>query len=156
MDYELYAEGEARLGWLNATAQLNAEQAFDADDFLGQMAQAMHRRLKAASAEVAHLKMTLSPDGPGTSEGPLAAVSLVRNDWVPEASSRLGLAVRHGRLTVNLRAEAAPDVLGQVLRGGLASALKIFPGLSGRLDHLEHFRPGKPMPTHRLKRLPAS
>src|SRR5439155_1572190 len=31
--------------------------------------------------------------------------------------------------------------------GGLAGC---FPGLKAKLEHLEHFRPGKPQPTHRI------
>jgi hypothetical protein len=37
--------------------------------------------------------------------------NLVRNDFVPELSLRLGEPVNSGELIVNLRAEAAPDAL---------------------------------------------
>lgn len=63
--------------------------------------------------------------------------------------------VKSGQLIINLRAEAAPDVLGTAVREGLAATAKRFPGLEATLDHLEHFRPGKPTPTHRLEGLPA-
>src|SRR6266536_1947208 len=38
VDYALYAEGEALLGWLNGTVQLTAPEAFDAGRFLGALA----------------------------------------------------------------------------------------------------------------------
>ena len=38
VDYEVYAEGEALLGWLNATVQLNSKDSFEAKDVLQQMA----------------------------------------------------------------------------------------------------------------------
>jgi len=97
--------------------------------------------------------MTLSPDA--SVAGEIAAVNLVRNDFVPELSYHLEEPVKSGQLIVNLRAEAAPDVLGTTVREGLAAAAKKFPNLTATLDHLEHFRPGKPTPTHRIKRLPA-
>ena len=56
-----------------------------------------------------------------------------------------------GQLIINLRAEAAPDVLGTVVREALAAAVPGFPTLEATLDHLEHFRPGKPSPTHRCQ-----
>ena len=75
VDYQVYAEGEALLGWLNCTVQLAAEKAFDADRFLNELARDIQKRLRGA--EVAHLKMTLSPDG---GLGEIGVVNLVRND----------------------------------------------------------------------------
>ncbi|MEI6073505.1 MAG: GTP-binding protein [Verrucomicrobiae bacterium] len=153
VDYEVYADGEALLGWLNATVRLAATQGFDADSFLKELAGEIQKRLEARQAQVAHLKMTLSPDASVT--GAIAAINLVRNDLVPELSFHLDAPVTGGQLIVNLRAESAPDVLGTALREGLEAAAKKFPTLQATLDHLEHFRPGKPEPTHRLRELPA-
>jgi len=149
VDYQVYADGEALLGWLNCTVQVAATQAFDADLFLKELAGAIQKRLEAGQAQVAHLKMTFSPDGSLTGE--IAAVNLVRNDFVPELSFHLEEPVTGGQLIINLRAEAAPDVLGTVVREGLAAAANNFPTLQATLEHLEHFRPGKPTPTHRIK-----
>lgn len=152
VDYQVYADGEALLGWLNCTVQLTAKKAFDTEKFLKQLAAAIQKRLQAAKAEVAHLKMTLSPDE--NVAGEIAAVNLVRNDFVPELSYHLDDPVKSGQLIINLRAEAAPDVLGTAAREGLAAAAKKFPGLTATLDHMEHFKPGKPTPTHRVEALP--
>jgi hypothetical protein len=149
VDYQVYADGEALLGWLNGTANLSAKKPFDSEKLLKATATEIQKRLKARDAVVAHLKMTLSPDDSLTGE--IAAVNLVRNDFVPELSYHLEEPVKSAQLIVNLRAEAAPDVLGTAVRDGLAAAAKKFPGLSARLDHLEYFRPGKPTPTHRLE-----
>lgn len=152
VDYQVYADGEALLGWLNCTVQMKARKAFDADRLLKEVAGAIQKRLKRSKAEVAHLKMTLSPDGSVTGE--IAAVNLVRNDFVPELSYHVEGPVTGGQLIVNLRAEAAPDVLGTAVCEGLATAAKEFPTLEATLDYLEHFRPGKPTPTHRMEKLP--
>lgn len=148
VDYEVYADGEALLGWLNCTVQLDSQAEFDSEPFLQQLAEAIQLRLQARNAEVAHLKMTLSPDGSLTGE--IAAANLVRNDYVPELSYHLEEPLKSGQLIINLRAEAAPGVLGEAVREGLAEAAQGFPGLTATLDHLEHFRPGKPEPTHRV------
>ncbi|MBE7500543.1 MAG: cobalamin biosynthesis protein P47K [Verrucomicrobiales bacterium] len=153
VDYQIYADGEALLGWLNGTVRLSAKKAFDAEAFLKQLAGAIQKRLQRHDAEVAHLKMTVSPDD--NVAGEIAAVSLVRNDFVPELSFHLEQPIKGGQLIVNLRAEAAPDVLGTAVGESLATVAKQFPDLSATVDHLEHFRPGKPTPTHRVEHLAA-
>jgi G3E family GTPase len=152
VDYKIYADGEALLGWLNCTVQLLATKAFDSDTFLKQLAGEVQKRLQAQKAEIAHLKMTLSPEA---GLGDIAVVNLVRTDFVPELSLQLEEPVRSAQLIINLRAEAAPDVLGTTVREALAAAAGAFPTLQATLDHLEHFRPGKPTPTHRFKRVTA-
>jgi G3E family GTPase len=145
IDYQVYAQGEALLGWLNCTVQLAARKAFEADKFLVGLAREIRKRLQ--KAEVAHLKMTLSPDG---GLGEIGVVNLVRSDFVPELAMSLDEPVGSGQLIVNLRAEAAPDALGTAVREALAVTARKFPTLHATLDHLEHFRPGKPTPTHRF------
>lgn len=152
VDYQVYADGEALLGWLNCTGQVSAGKLFDADRFLKELAGEIQQRLRAANAEVAHLKMTLSSDARA---GAIAAVNLVRNDFVPEFSLHLDEPLTRGRFIINLRAEASPDVLVAAVREGLLATLEKLPGLQATLDHLEHFRPGKPTPTHRIEQLPA-
>jgi G3E family GTPase len=152
VDYAVYADGEALLGWLNCTVQLAAKKAFDGDAFLSQLAVEVQKRLRAAGPEIAHLKMTLSPD---VGLGEVGVVNLVRNDFVPELSMRLEESLESGQLIINLRAEAAPEVLATAIREALAVTSQKFATLKATLGHLEHFRPGKPMPTHRFKVAPA-
>ena len=150
VDYELYAEGEALLGWLNSTVEVTATAAFDGNAWLADLAADLQRRLNARGAEVAHLKMTLSPD---EGLGGLAVVNLVRNDFVPELSQQLAEELRTGQLLINLRAEAAPEQLREVVLEAVAQSGAKQPGVKARLEHLEHFRPGKPVPTHRFTSL---
>lgn len=152
IDYTIYADGEALLGWLNATIQLEAAvpaSEFDANAVLEGLARDIQARLHHATTggEVAHLKMTFSPDG-GLND--IAAVNLVRSDFVPELSIRLDQPCAAGQVILNLRAEAAPDALKAAVEASVAALATRFPELRARLDHLEHFRPGKPQPTHRL------
>ncbi len=145
VDYEIYAEGEALLGWLNATVQLNGADGFEAKPLLQQLAGDIQNQLNKESAEIAHLKMTLSPDeGLG---GEVAIINLVRNDFVPELSADLDEPIEDGQLIINLRAEGDPEALRAAVETAIANAPA---GLTTTLDHLEHFRPGKPEPTHRM------
>jgi G3E family GTPase len=147
VDYDLYADGEALLGWLNATVQIAAPDGFDADAVLQMLAADVQARLRTAGAEVAHFKMTLSPDN--ALGGEVAVINLVRSDFVPELSQSLEVPIESGQLIINLRAEAAPECLRTATEAALPALQKKFPSLTTKLEHAEHFRPGKPQPTHR-------
>ena len=146
VDYEVYADGEALLGWLNAAYDLQADCEMDANALLKSIAEQVRQKLVTAGGEVAHFKMTLEPED---SLGELAVLNLVRNDYVPELSSELEEPFTRAHLTVNMRAEAAPEALQQILAQTIGEVAKQFSGLSAKQQHLEAFRPGKPQPTHR-------
>ncbi|MFO1501738.1 MAG: GTP-binding protein [Verrucomicrobiota bacterium] len=147
VDYEVYADGEARLGWLNCTVRLAGAEPFDGNKLIRDLAADIQRRLNAVAAEVAHLKMTLDADN---ELGDLAVVNLVRNDFVPELSQNLQDAFVSGELTINLRAEAAPEVLTESVQSALDHYVNSCAGLTAKREHLEFFKPGKPQPTHRV------
>lgn len=144
VDYSLYADGEALLGWLNAAFSLTSDQREEANKWLLSKAHELHDALIQNATEVAHMKMTLQP-----SEGihDLAVVNLVRNDLFPEQSMTLEAPLCRGDLTLNLRAEADPEVLRSLV-------MRIF--VEGntspfflQLKDIQAFKPGKPEPTHR-------
>ncbi|MFP8870122.1 MAG: GTP-binding protein, partial [Myxococcota bacterium] len=56
IDYDIYAEGEAELGWLNANLQVRSENPFSLDELLLQIVQRLRDRLITLQAETAHLK----------------------------------------------------------------------------------------------------
>ena len=150
VDYEVYAEGEALLGWLNGTVQLSATPPLDGNAVLARLAQEVQQRLSARNAEIAHFKMTLDPEN---GFGDLGIINLVRNDFVPELSQKLPDLLERGQIIINLRAEAAPELLKAIVEQSLTECAKDIAALTLELQHLEHFRPGKPQPTHRLETL---
>jgi hypothetical protein len=152
VDYGVYADGEALLGWLNCTAGLATMEAFDGNSFLRELAGQVQQRLEAGKAEVAHLKMTLSPE---SGQWDIGVMNVVRNDFLPELAMALTRPVRGGRLIINLRAEAAPGVLGTAVQDALAAAARKFATLRATMERLEQFRPGKPTPTHRFEEVAA-
>jgi hypothetical protein len=79
--------------------------------------------------------------------GDIAAVSVVRSDYIPELTLTLDGPANAGQLIVNMRAEGDPEDLHRAL---LAAVAAVNGGLTARLDHCERFRPGRPTPTHRV------
>lgn len=149
VDYELYAEGEALLGWLNATVQLKADTEFDGNALLETLAQTFQTALNENQKEIAHLKMTLVP---GEGFGDIASINLVRSDYKPELSERLDEPMRQGQLIINMRAESVSDILDDVMRHSLNHSC-IAAGVEYVIDHTEHFQPSKPVPVHRIANL---
>lgn len=146
VDYELYAEGEALLGWLNATATLSADPAVDGNELLKELAGRVHARLRGQDVEIAHLKMTLTP----AAGSDIAVANLVRSDGSAELSHELAADLSDGELIINLRAEADPGVLKEAVEEAVEETNLQRPGVVLTVTHLEHFRPGKPEPTHRF------
>ncbi|MCE9517966.1 MAG: cobalamin biosynthesis protein P47K, partial [Verrucomicrobia bacterium] len=126
---------------------VTSQDEFDAQELLAALAQVLQKRLAAQNAEIAHLKMTLSPDN--AISGEVAVINLVRNDFRPELCIQLDEPVEAAQIILNLRAEADPNLLAAWVREGIAEVQAAHAGLDMKLDHLEHFRPGKPTPTHR-------
>lgn len=149
LNYDLYAEGEALLGWLNCDVRLVSDSPFDANLVLLGLAREIRDRIARKGHEIAHLKMTLD-SGDGT--GSLSVVSLVRSDAEPDLRESLLDRTRGGSLILNLRAEADPELLEAAVHQGLAALPK---GLSARVEHLERFRPARPQPVHRMDGGPA-
>jgi Ni2+-binding GTPase involved in maturation of urease and hydrogenase len=143
IDYDTYAEGEALLGWLNGTVTFS--DAADADDLLLAIARHVHAALAADGLEIAHLKLTLTP----AHGGGISVVNAVRTDAVPELAFPLDAQVDGGEITLNLRAEADPDRLHAIVCGAL-DAERQLRGMALTPRHLESFRPGRPVPTHRM------
>ncbi len=120
VDYDVYAEGEALLGWLNATFRLSAPSPFDGNRFLERLADDVRDRLAGAGVEIAHFKMTLAPD----TGNDLAVLNLVRTDGRPESPHRLAEELTDGELIVNLRAEGDPGQLNAIALAGLEQAAR--------------------------------
>lgn len=147
VDYDVYADGEALLGWFNGTVRVSSGGEFDANTVLRDLCAAIQKTLQAEGAEIAHLKMTYSPDE--SLAGEIASINLVRNDFVPELGMELEDPSQSGQIIINLRAERAPEALADAVRNALADAGRSTPGLRLALEHTEFFRPGRPEPTHR-------
>lgn len=146
IDYDAYAYGESLLGWLNAEVRIGAASAaeYDGNAMLVEVMTSVRAALARGGREIAHLKGTLAVEGDPYE---IAAANVVRTADAPAISHRLADPVDIGRLLLNLRAEAAPEELEAAVRTALAPVAARLPC---ELLHLEHFRPGRPVPTHRI------
>jgi hypothetical protein len=155
IDYDRYALGESLRGWLNAEVRIGGSGAdaagpaddeaaeFDGNALLLHVLGRIRATAEAEGFEIAHLKGTLSLEGDPYE---LAAANLVQSADTAVLSHRLAEPVDVGRLLVNLRAEADPAILERAVRSALGGCGE----LPVEILHLEHFRPGRPVPTHRL------
>jgi G3E family GTPase len=146
LDYDLYAEGEALLGWLNASARVTAQRPFDGRQLLRFIASQIHTRLVSMGYEVAHLKMSLSDDD---RQQEMAVLNLVRNDFQPEIIVSNLRPLTGGQLTINIRAEAPPEWLRTVTIEAIEKRIQTYESLSIELQKIVNFRPPRPQPTHR-------
>ena len=149
IDYDRYALGESLLGWLNAEVRIGAANAtsdaeFDGNELLLAILSQIREAIEASGHEIAHLKGTLAIEGDPYE---LAAANLVRTADAAHLSHRLSEPIDIGRLLVNLRAEADPADLERAVRAAVSACAA---GLPHEIIHLEHFRPGRPVPTHRI------
>ena len=145
VDYEIYAEGEALLGWMNATVQLSTPHEIDGNRALEEIAR--HIASAVTGGDIAHLKMTLTPD---EDAGDIGVLNLVRNDTRPELAHTLKAPLDSGELIINLRAEEDPETLHDAALAALRSWESAEPGRRAEVRHSERFRPAKPTPTYRM------
>ncbi|MEP7346986.1 MAG: GTP-binding protein [Gemmatimonadaceae bacterium] len=147
VDYDVYATGEALLGWVNATITVSGMPSFDGGMVLAELARELQHELRSASAAVAHLKMTLASTTGDASR--LASIHLVRNDTEPTVGMSLPDLVDEGRVVVNLRAEAEPELLERALRTAVDRVRPPSGMLTLAIETVEALSPGRPTPTHR-------
>src|SRR3954468_17980661 len=106
IDYDTYAEGEAELGWLNATAHLTSDKPFDLDSLLTAILGELADVCRTLGGEVAHLKLI------GMDEANAFAVgNVISSDTAPKLSLPSGLKPREAELIVNARVAIDPAVL---------------------------------------------
>ncbi len=78
----------------------------------------------------------------------MRAINCTRTEQTAELSHTLADLIDSGELLINLRAEAAPEALDAAVTATLAG-LKA-KNIQSTITHSEHFRPGQPVPTHRV------
>jgi G3E family GTPase len=149
VDYEIYAEGEAMLGWLNSTVEFTLARPTPGEALLYSVGKRLQSALKGI--EIAHLKVSLKPEG---SDG-LGVINLVSSTGKSQISRHLEGEVEFAQLTINLRAEANPEKLHTAVRAAIVEVVREYPGMLTEFAHLQYFRPGKPVPTHRVTSLAA-
>jgi Putative GTPases (G3E family) len=147
IDYDLYAEGEAELGWLNAAAEVTAVPSLDAGQFARDVLNRIQTVCAAERAAIAHVKASIA-DG---SDVLLARANLTQTEGTPvvAAGDADSLYTSRATLTLNARVGIDPGILGgiviEAVQGAAAEA-----GATARITSLQSFRPGYPRPPYRF------
>ncbi len=144
IDYDVYADGEAELCWLNGRARLgSADAPFAVDEVVLEIVQGLARQLKSLQgAEPAHVKVL------GLSEEGWAMANLVSSQQPPELSCAAEVQARSLDLVVNARVATEPDALQDAVRAQLEQAAHQT-GSELKIAAIDSFRPARPQPTHR-------
>jgi Ni2+-binding GTPase involved in maturation of urease and hydrogenase len=143
LDYDTYAEGEAELGWLNASVQVAAAAPLALDELLLNVIRRLAAALAKREAETAHLKVI------GLWEGFFGVANLVSSRSQPELSLPSNCQIRGANLIVNARVALDPEQLATEVRAAVEAACSSF-GAKTTWNLVQSFRPGRPVPTHRM------
>ena len=143
IDYDIYAEGEAELGWLNSSLRVTSNNEFSLDDMLLAITQRLADRLKDAGAEAAHLKTI------GLWEGFFGVANLISSENDPELSLPSNCRVREIDLIVNARVACDPADLETLVHATLNEVCDQYHATPD-FRQTQSFRPGRPVPTHRF------
>jgi G3E family GTPase len=139
VDYQIYAKGEALLGWVNMEAHV--QKTIAPDTVLLRLCNAVRKTLEAEGMDIAHFKMSFDP-GDGQT---LTVVNVTLNGEAARLSRKGIASAKGGKLLVNLRAEGDPDRLVQIVRRHTEK-------LAPEWQRCEAFRPSEPKPLHRIQK----
>jgi G3E family GTPase len=146
VDYDVYAKGEAMLGWLNATVAVDWPAPVESAAVVRAWVEAFQHELGECGAELAHLKIIFQSEGGSVRGNVTHREEVVRLARYPAAFSdtRSG-----GTFTVNCRACVSPETLEAVFERATQAVRK---GYSGEWTTRtrEVFSPARPEPTHRF------
>ncbi|GIW98824.1 MAG: hypothetical protein KatS3mg111_2157 [Pirellulaceae bacterium] len=143
VDYDVYAEGEAELGWLNAQLVVRSPSLVELDGLLMELITDIQSRIVQQDGEIAHLKIL------GMADGNYAVVNSVTRYHPPEVSLASHAMVRQANVVINARVGTDPVKLERLVREAVAE-LSDRRGMLSSLDTLQSFRPGRPVPVHRI------
>jgi len=143
IDYDTYAEGEAELGWLNASAHLSAETAFEIDPLLVKVVDGLRTALAVLGGEIAHLKVIGLEEGGG-----FGVANLVSSTTGTELSLPSGIRAREADLVVNARVALDPADLEREVHRVVRDVCRDA-GVGVAFRQTQSLRPGRPTPTHR-------
>ena len=143
VDYDVYAEGEAELGWLNSSLVVSSAQEFSLDELLQGILGRLRDSLVQNQAETAHLKAI------GMAEGTHAVANLISSETEVELSLPSECQTKSAEVVVNARVAIDPQRLEEVVATAIAAACDFYNAVP-QFRKTQSFRPGRPVPTHRF------
>lgn len=143
LDYDVYAEGEAELGWLNSSLRVSADTPFDLDGLLVDIVTRLKESLQNLEAETAHVKTI------GLWEGFYGVANLTSGDGPVELSLPSRCQVQEAEVIVNARVAIDPETLTTEVEQAVTAACDQL-AIQCEFRQTQSFRPGRPVPTHRI------
>jgi Ni2+-binding GTPase involved in maturation of urease and hydrogenase len=143
LDYDIYAAGEAELGWLNSSMKISGAREFELDELLLEIVGRLRTDLGMGGYETAHLKVI------GMWEGFFGVANLVSSDSRPELSLPSHSRVREVDLIVNARVATDPTILERLVGEAVLGSGERR-GAQVEFQSTQSFRPARPVPTHRF------
>jgi G3E family GTPase len=142
LDYDIYAEGEAELGWLNSSLRATSDKPFALDQLLLGIIERLQKMLAAEHAETAHLKAI------GLWEGFYSVANLISSDSPPELSLPSHCQTKAADVVVNARVAIDPETLTKLVESSVRETCQAA-NIKPEFRQTQSFRPGRPVPTHR-------
>ncbi len=138
LDYEIYGQAEASLGWLNATVDLGADKEFSPAELGESFVGKIQAQCRAAGRAIAHLKILFA-----TAEGSdRIALTTSFNHAIWDGERRLDIA-REASAIINARIATTPAELRWMVEDAvLATAREL--GVSATFLDMESFAPAPP------------
>ncbi len=140
VDYDVYAEGEAVLGWLNSTIELSGKSV-NWDTFAQTLMQSLSNQFDALNASVGHVKILLESDDK------FIVSNLTGKNFTLTFRQSAGTS-DNARLTVNARVEMTPETLENMVKTTLDEICGST--ISKKLVAQRCLSPGRPNPTFRF------
>jgi len=142
VDYDVYANGEAVLGWLNGTVELSGKTA-DWDKYITLMMNDMCARFEKDLLPVGHVKAILENGDKTVIVNFTGGMNTVTIRGLAGGSDKC-------RLTINARAETTPDNLDAIVQEILNAHSAGFTCTEVAWKYLQ---PGYPTPTYRFDKI---
>lgn len=144
IDYTLYGDAEARLGWLNLTSSLKAVKAIDINKLIEEVMNVLKLQFTQQGFEIAHLKIY------GVSQEGWSKASITSIHDSLDFSKKAEKASEHWNMIINARIDAEPEALQGILEKVFYETMKMHQIEVCDLN-MQCFKPGRPNPTYRIQ-----
>ena len=142
MNYAVYAEAEASLGWLNATVNWTSPSLFSPNDLGTALIRHVQQKCVKSNASIAHLKLIIAThDGSGW----LAVADChSQPTWTDLGRTA---EVREASGIINARVSIAPSALEGIIRRAITCSSREL-GIQWSVQDLQAFAPSPPKPIY--------
>jgi hypothetical protein len=142
LDYDIYGEGEAKLGWMDADISIiTVDQS--AYEVTVTLIKRFYSRITGLQLPIGHLKFLID-DG---SEKTKISYTTAGQEEIKISNNLKSKSAVH--LLINARVQTEPGLLKEILNSEIASLASSMNAMI-TTNQLAFFKPGFPKPTHRV------